>query len=296
MSGEHRVPLGFLIGVLACVAGCRVSTNAGGGGTGAEAAPPVTPVPAVASPEVRTEPADELWAVDDLILDRQRWTVGEQTGWAWRVRVPLPGHARVVPSETVAPLDEFVPDDTGPWAAINGGFYETGPMGLVVSDGEQRSALGERGGSGVFLFGDAGPRVIHRDEWRPGPSQALQSVDRIVDAGASLVQLRPEARRAARSAVAVGRTYLWLICVAAAESVVDVNDDTVRLQQTVGHGLTLAEFADYLLATTDTKEALNLDGSISVQMEARAGDRVFRIVGQAGTINAVVIRPRTPGP
>ncbi|RME23842.1 MAG: hypothetical protein D6798_12675, partial [Deltaproteobacteria bacterium] len=150
-----------------------------------------------------------------LRVEQQTWQWGEASGQAWRVSVPLPGRAEVHPADTVTPFTELLPDDPGPWAAINGGFYERGAMGLVVADGVEHTPLSPRGGSGIFSWSPTeGPRIRHRSAWTPGPPTALQSIDRIVDAGHSLVRRRPTARSAARSAVAISADRLWLVALA----------------------------------------------------------------------------------
>lgn len=242
------------------------------------------------TPPVVTDDPLPLIDIDELTLERQTWAYGDTAGVAWRVRVPLPGAVQLATAEDVVEFNTLLPTDDGPWAAINGGFYDVGPLGLVVSDGIKRSPLTKTGGSGVFLMDDRGPRIIHRDYWKPGPVLALQSVDRIVDGRKSLVQRREDPPLAARSAVAVGDQYLWLVLAVANESISRA-DTMVVLTRTSGHGLPLHAFADYLIATTDAHSVLNLDGAISSQMEVCAGPLRFRVVGEAGTVNAVVMQP-----
>ena len=260
-----------------------------------------TPAPADEAPAVvAVQPPEPLFAEGGLQVERQRWTWGPaggaaaRSGLAWRARVALPGLADVVPSATVAPFDGFLPQDAGPWAAINGGFYEDDTaMGLVVSDGVEQHPLGPRGGSGVFAFGPQGPVVVHRDAWVPGPREAVQSVDRLIDQGQVLVR-KLGGNAAARSAVVVGRDALWLVALAADQSLAVQEPGRVVLDDTVGEGLPLAAFAEYLLATTGAVSALNLDGAISTSFAAQAGGQSLRIMGERGTINAVVIRPAPP--
>src|SRR5690606_9506952 len=120
--------------------------------------------------------------------------------------------AQVVHAERVTPLVHLEPkEDPGPYAAINGAFYEKGPMGLVVSDGVERHPLEARGGSGIFLVDEDGPMIVPREDWQPGPAPALQSIDRIVHLGENLVAKETGAPRAARSAVVVGQHHVWLV-------------------------------------------------------------------------------------
>jgi len=242
-------------------------------------------------PRVELQPATTLRSEGGLLLEQQPWTRGEVHGVAWRASVSLPGHPTISPSDGVVEFAALTPSEDGPWAAINGGFYDPGgkAMGLVVSGGVERSSLVRGGGSGVFLVGPTGPRVIHRDAWVPGPGEALQSIDRLIDDGKILVKKR-DGPLAARSAVAIGRGRLWLIALAEDDSV-EALPDGARLRHTAGHGLSLGDFADYVLRTTGAVEALNLDGAVSTQLAARTAEGVYRVRGELGTINAVVIRP-----
>lgn len=266
---------------------------------GAPAVQPGAPgsVPPPASPpSVAVDPPTTLLAAEGLVLEEQRWRYGEASGRAWRVRVPLPGRAQVVPSEAVVPFAALVPTDPGPWAAINGGFYERGPMGLVVSGGVERSPRSPRGGSGIFSWSAAGPSIGHRDAWAPGAPEALQSIDRLVDAGRSLVKRREEARAAARSAVAISDEALWLVALADEASVAPLPQGGVQLHDTVVLGLPLWAFADYLAQELGARTALNLDGAVSTQLQVSTPDGTWEVRGERGTINALVVRPAPASP
>lgn len=250
----------------------------------AAAAPPAEQTLALEAPRTLREEGG-------LRLEEQGWSWGEERGTAWRVSVPLPGRATVSPARSVVEFDALLPADAGPWAAINGGFYdpEGRAMGLVVSGGRERSAFVRGGGSGVFFVGPAGPAVVHRDAWKPGPAEALQSIDRLVDEGRSLVKRR-EGPLAARSAVAVGADRLWLLALAGEQSVVPLSDGA-RLDATAGNGLPLGVFAEWIVRSTGAITALNLDGAVSTQLAVRTSAGAFRVRGERGTINAIVLRP-----
>ncbi len=230
-------------------------------------------------------------AGNGLELHQLGWRVAERTGVAWAARVPRDGRLTVKPSDDVRTLSELTVGETGAWAAINGGFYEDGPMGLVVSDGVEQHPLAERGGSGVVEFDPMPVGVVHRDAWKPGAKQALQSIDRLVDAGASLVKPREGAHLDARSAVAVSADGVWVVAAVANESVV-AGSDGVKLVRTVGHGLALSEFADLLVAGLHAEQALNLDGAVSTQMVVSIPPWRWMVAGERGTINGVVVRGR----
>ncbi|MBN1944544.1 MAG: phosphodiester glycosidase family protein [Bradymonadales bacterium] len=237
------------------------------------------------------EPPEILIESEGLLLEWQRWSFGVFQGQAFRVRVELPGLSRVAGAPEVADFSTFLPDDDGPWAVINGGFYDQNgsAMGLVISDGLELSPYRRGGGSGIFQVEPDRPRIIHRSAWSPGPTQALQSIDRIVDEGENLVRRRM-ARAAARSAVVVGSRYLWLVVLAGDASIVETADG-ITLSHTSWSGLPLWAFADYLVATTDAIAALNLDGGVSTQLAVQAGGRAFRVRGERKTINALIVRP-----
>jgi uncharacterized protein YigE (DUF2233 family) len=245
---------------------------------------------------VQWDAPEVIAAEQGLILERQRWRFGDAAGYAWKARTARPGRIRVVAADAVSELESLVPSDEGPWAAINGGFYDENerPMGLVVSDGVTRNKFRRGGGSGVFLVTEQGPQVVHRSDYQPdgqaGVRQAVQSIDRMIDGGRSLVQWRPEAPRAARSAVAISEREIVLILLADDRSLFGQEPD-VRLASTSGFGLPLWAFSEYVLGSTAAKQALNLDGSRSSQLTARIGGGKFRIRGVAGTINALILRP-----
>lgn len=227
-----------------------------------------------------------------LRVESQTWSTKDDAGRAWRVALPASARLRVVPSPHVAAFSALAASDERTWAAINGGFYKDDrAMGLVVSNGDQRSALAPRGGSGVVETRDFGLAIVHRDAWEVGPSDALQSIDRLVDAHQSLVHAREGAPRAARSAVALSDSTVWLVVVAS-ESSIEPVDGGVQLRRTSGAGMSLAAFADYLIRSTDAETALNLDGAVSTQLIATAGPARLEVRGERGTINALLLTPR----
>jgi hypothetical protein len=240
-----------------------------------------------------------LHQAQGLRVERQRWEFGDVEGIAWRARVGLDADVDLSTSDDVVAFRRLLPTDPGPWAAINGGFYEAvpdsdtyRPMGLVVSEGEEKSGLTRRGGSGVFYVDEDGPAVAHRDQFATAPSVALQSIDRIVSDGESVVSRRAGAKGAARSAVVVGDSHLWLV-IAVADADVTETSTGARLSKS-GEGLPLWAFAEYVLATTDAHDALNLDGGVSTQLAVRDHDFILYVDGVRGTINALVARPTKP--
>lgn len=263
--------------------------------------PPKPEVAWAGHEDVLYGPAQTLFEEEGFLFEEQPWKTATQRGVAYRVRVGLPGHAKVLPSDRVVPLEQLAPKHGGAWALINGGFYEAAevpggyrPMGVVRSNGEQHRKFTHRGGSGVFAVEDGEPRIVHRPKWKKGASndaaEALQSIDRIIAGSKLLVTPKKQSRTTARSAVAIGEDHIWLIIVAADAGVREF-DGGVRLFRTGYAGMTLFEFARYIEQTTGAADVLNLDGSVSTQMIVKAGDELFKIIGERGTINAIYLAP-----
>lgn len=234
-----------------------------------------------------------LMSEDGLEFQKAAWSVAGVHGTAWFVSVLSTGGLQVVPSSEVKPLPSFVNVAVPTWAAINGGFYEQGPMGLVVSHGKVYHPISPSGGSGIISVGPDGIRILHRDNWVAGANEALQSIDRLVDNSASLVQTRPNAHRDARSAVALSGNRVWLVIAVADNSITSVIDG-VQLNNTVGNGFTLAEFASFLIVSIGAKQALNLDGAVSTQMIVATSHEKWIAHGERGTINSIVIQSNNP--
>jgi hypothetical protein len=176
--------------------------------------------------------------------------------------------------------------------AINGGFFDLDrtPMGLVIADGIEVAPLRRAGGSGILEVRDGKPRILHHSEFSPGANQALQSIDRIVAGGRSLVRQRPGARLAARAAVAMSAELIWFV-LAASDELWPTTAAETTLHAAAARGLPLWALADYLVSVLGAQDGLNLDGSVSAQMAARIGDYELGIKGIGMTVNALVMRP-----
>ena len=241
-------------------------------------------------------------------LWQQPWKNEHNEGLAWLVQLPRSSSfGRVLHGDEVKPLESFAAADNGSWALINGGFYERTspddatfrPMGVVRTASSTRSDYTHRGGSGIFLIKER-PEVphfdiVHRSQWEVLPREeitdALQSIDRLVDQGEVLVKPKPMARQTARSAVALNEQDVWLVVVAGKGSLRPFSRG-FRLRGTSYHGMTLEEFASFVKATTGASEALNLDGSVSTQLTVKTPERSFEVLGERGTINALELRPK----
>lgn len=265
-----------------------------GGGVAAEPAVvgEKSPLVGEAPSSLAVDPAQLLWEAEGMRLETQHWRVGSEEGEVWRVAFPRSATLKIAASDHVKPFSEFYPSaEIATWAMVNGGFYEDNrAMGLVVSGGVETSPLTPTGGSGILQAGPEGLAVVHRDAWKAGPTEAVQSIDRLVDGGVSLVKHRANAPLAARSAVVLSKDYVWLV-VAASHSSITAVDGGVQLQHTSGYGMSLADFAEYLTTQTGAQTALNLDGAVSTQLAVVAPGQRFEVRGELGTINGVMLVP-----
>lgn len=239
-----------------------------------------------------------------MVYEKQAWKFKGFEGIAWRVKVPRKeARLEVVASEDLTGFKSLLPKDSG-WAAINGGFYErktTGgyrPMGVVIASGKRFREYTYRGGSGILAVAkDHSMSLIHRKKWseekHKGWQHALQSIDRVVANKQMLVKPKEDARAATRSAVVLGEKYVWLIALAARQSIYP-NDkgapDGATLGKTSYLGLPLWAFAQYLKQSTDVVDALNLDGSVSTHFAVGWPKQKTHIQGVRGVFNALVLR------
>jgi hypothetical protein len=238
----------------------------------------------------------------------------EMPGWSGRVVVAsfIPGQHRVqvVPSERPEALDTIVARAaaTQPFAAIDGGFYDLQgqPMGLVRTSGRDASPLREGGGSGVLVVEEGLARIVHRDAYAASDAitDAVQSIDRIVSEGRSLVSAQASQRRAARSAVALDAQGSLHLVVAFDERAI-AHEETARIAlgpECGTTGPTLGEMAELLTRSPEqggvgAREALGLDGGFSTSMTVKSAARALRIEAYRATINAVLVTARAaPGP
>ena len=212
------------------------------------------------------------------------------------VEVPPMAVVEVVPVWAPSALQAFVEVAPGrACAAINGGFYDLqGAMGWVVHAGGEVAPLRATGGSGVLVIDGEGARIVHRDDAKGRPREALQSIDRLVDGGRSVVGAgaRPDAD--ARSAVGLRGDGTMVFAVVFADAAV-VREDGGRVElgpASSTTGLSLAAWAE-LLARPVAEEglgvvtALNLDGGYSTSLVVNVGGVELEVVAHGATINAL---------
>lgn len=307
---EYTQPAARLI----LAAALLVSAASVAAGCSERRTPQTTAMPPVDPPAARAETSDVadevqeaqlsldeptlLMQSDGLRLDEQKWRFDGRQGFLWRVRLPRKAAARVVTAESLTRVDALTAN-SGHFAAVNGGFYRdtiTGyePLGLVMREGRAESKLTRDGGSGVVFDDGNQLRIVHRDKFEPRDDtrHALQSIDRIIDAGKNLVRKRTGTKLSPRVAIALTDDAVWLALAAGVETV-SRSGNFVELKKTGHYGLPLWAFAECLRQSVGPRVALNLDGGISTQMLVRLDDgRSFEVRGVEGVLNALVVSPR----
>lgn len=209
---------------------------------------------------------------------------------------PADATLEVIPADAPAPL-QSIAGAAGERAcvAINGGFYDgSGAMGWVVHGGEEIAPLRPGGGSGVLMIEAGRPRIVHREHAGGRPREALQSIDRLVDDGRSLVGAQARPDRDARSAVALRSDGTVIFAVAFAEqAIVQERPGRVVLgSASSSTGLSLAAWAELLARPVaegglGARTAMNLDGGYSTSLAIDVGALDLDVVAHRATINAL---------
>lgn len=252
----------------------------------------------------RDEPTATLWVGEPTTIAeapwgrfvRVPWRIGQEFGFGWHVIVTDTARLAVVGAARTREFDELLQEAAWPvLAAINGGFFDENdaPLDLIRASGREVHRLRRDGGSGVFTVSKGRADIVHRSERTDGAEHALQSIDRLILDGRSLIKASPGASgaRAARSAVAITAEGVELVVVAHGESLRrGANRADVRFAS--GFGLTLGELADYLLAASSADKALNLDGGPSVQLRVKLGAHELVLDGGGPTASAIVVVDR----
>ncbi len=226
-----------------------------------------------------------------ITLTVRGWSRGGERGELILAEIAPDVPLSVRPSAAPTQLQQLLPE-ASEWVMINGGFYTNDqPMGLVVSEGIQRAPLQASGGSGVL---DAtGRRILHRSDVAPKTlTEAVQSIDRLVDAGAVLVSEEARTDKDARAAVAFRADGVALLAILySEEAVASRSQDDHRLQlqldrDSTSSGVSLREWAQLLVGQGAT-QALNLDGGFSTALSASLSGQQLEVLPHRATINAV---------
>lgn len=155
-------------------------------------------------------------------------------------------------------------DKSGAIAVINANYFdEKGrPLAYLKTAEKEinRSVSKHRLYTGVFGLSDAGPFVIHRDDFQPAQaSQALQSGPLLLHHGTTVEGMGGVTRSARRSVVGIDKDNRILI---------GVTDALIG-------GLTFAELQELFSHSKwrlETIELLNLDGGGSAQLYVKSGN------------------------
>jgi hypothetical protein len=165
-------------------------------------------------------------------------------------------------------------EETGAWAAVNGGFFDEDwrPLGLRIMSGKMVIGLRPRVDWGVLILRRGRARIVHSREFRADPAieQAIQVGPRILLDGQPL-RLKPQAAR--RTAVALDREGRSMTLVATYAPA-----DATRLAE--------------LLAHLGFDSALMFDGGPSSQLSAALGDLHLDLRGGYAVPDVLLVRPR----
>ncbi len=175
-------------------------------------------------------------------------------------------------------------------------------MGVVVGNKKQESLLRRGGGSGVFVVQSqpAKVSVVHRNAFPAlrDVEQAVQSIDRLVDAGKSLVGDAANKELDARSAICVTSSGEVKMAVLFDEQAIEAErNGHLRLnRKSSTTGVTLQEWSLVLADVLGCSEALNLDGGYSTSFHAKLPNengkvKTLEVVAYQATINVVTARP-----
>ena len=212
----------------------------------------------------------------------------------WLATTTDPTAIKVLPSKKAQPIERFAGARRG--VTINGGFYEHDrAMGLVVAKGKTISPLSARGGSGIFTLSRGRPDIVHKDAYAEGPEYALQSIDRLVDRGRSLVGRKASTSLDARSAVFLRPGEVGFVVLYDEAAATDERGVIQLDSKSSTTGISLFDFAA-LLARSQKQgglgatKALNLDGGYSTSLVVHVGELNLEIRAHRATINAISMR------
>jgi uncharacterized protein YigE (DUF2233 family) len=167
--------------------------------------------------------------------------------------------------------------ETDAYLVVNGGFFDekTRPLGLVVGDGRQTSAL-RKVDQGVFVIADGKPIIQHsRDPLPPNIETGIQAGPRLVVNGRAL-RLKPQASR--RTSICLpGDGTVMIVVVPAAISLADLAANLVRPAASGGLSCWVA---------------LNLDGGPSTQLSVDTAELDLDIPGGWPVPNGVAVLPK----
>ena len=226
--------------------------------------------PAVAG-ELKAGKAKTVWACEDLELQEQSWKLDKTKGIAWRLKLPRDKTRFTV--KTGEGWDNRRPPGDG-WVGIG----QRGE-GLVVSAGKTLQNLAEKGARAVLQQGFFGPVVVYREQWEPGPRDAVQTAPWLLNEGQINITRLPIDSSAARVAAVVGISNVWLVAVADKRDI-EKTDSGLELQNPSLRGMPMETFARYLRDFTDAVQAVELGAGATLRVEAQGCGNTFSVKGQ----------------
>jgi hypothetical protein len=182
------------------------------------------------------------------------------------------------PDRKIAPVADLRRESQA-YVVVNGGFFDENdvPLGLVVGDGKQTSAL-RKVDQGVFLISAGRPSIQHTRDPLPAMIDAgLQSGPRLVVAG-RVLPLKPQSSR--RTSVCLpGDGTVIIVVFTAPISLADLASNLARPTADGGLGCW---------------SALNLDGGPSTQLSVATPALTMEEKGGWGVPNGLAILPKSP--
>ena len=145
---------------------------------------------------------------------------------------------------------------------------------------------------GSYFISNYPPYSQWSDDQLGEVRHAVQSIDRLVSGGRSVVGAGASPALDARTAVGVQADGDVLLAVAFDEqAVLDESDGVVRLgAESSSSGLSMAEWSEVMRGLGAT-EALNLDGGLSTSMHVEIADLRLEVVAAGATIGAIAASP-----
>jgi uncharacterized protein YigE (DUF2233 family) len=164
---------------------------------------------------------------------------------------------------------------------INGGFFsqELEPLGLRISDHEQRNPIKKTPWWGVFYLKDDQPHIASVKQFKANPDIefAVQSGPRLIVNNKIVVSLKPGVD--SRSAIGINHD----------QRVILLGTDNVKLTTTQ---LARLMKAPQIEGGLECEEALNLDGGSSTQLYAKIGRFTVDVPGFSAVTDAIIVAPK----
>jgi uncharacterized protein YigE (DUF2233 family) len=167
---------------------------------------------------------------------------------------------------------------------INGGFFsqELKPLGLRISNHEQRYPLKPISWWGVFYIADGTPHIVNQKQFKNthGIEFAVQSGPRLIVNGKIPLTLKPGTD--SRTAIGINQSKQIILVVTD-----NLSLSTTQLAKTMA--------ASQIEGGLGCINALNLDGGSSTQLYAKYGNFNLNVAGYSAVTDAILVLPRRSG-